>query len=308
MRAEGVGPVAEHARIARRLREAGVTSADAEAWAMLETALDATRLRLRTEPDLRVVPAARRRIDAWIAGRTHGVPLQHLLGVAWFWELPLAAGPGALAPRPETEALVAAALASVRDRAAPLVLDVGTGSGAVAIAIATERPDAEVHGSDVEPRALELAARNVRRHAPAVRLHRADLLRDATLHALLPRLDLLIANLPYLPDADRDALPREVRHDPPRALFGGADGLEPFRALWRQASTGDGATRWAPSAHGWFELDPRNVQEAAREVRSSDPARAVTVHPDLAGRPRFLHVAPADGARPSPRSAPPPPR
>jgi release factor glutamine methyltransferase len=254
---------------------------------MLERVSGADRLAWLTDPDLALDGEQRARLDAWVAGRAAGEPLQHLLGVAPFWGLELDAGPDALVPRPETERLVELALGSLQGRDAPVVLDVGTGGGAIAVAIAVARPDAEVIASDVDPAALALAARNVRAHAPAVRLVEADLLDAPELRSALPRLDLLIANLPYLPDGDAARIPPEVRRDPPRALFGGPDGLDPFRRLWRQLG---GAL--PPGAEAWFELDPRNVAAAAAELRHAGlvRGRSTRVAEDLAGRERFLHV------------------
>lgn len=254
---------------------------------MLEQATGRRRLELLTEPDTLVDRSTRARVLDWTRERTTGVPLQHLVGVAAFWGLDLEAGPQALVPRPETERLVELALERLAGRAAPVVLDLGSGSGAIAIAIARERPDAEVWASEVDAEAAELASRNLARFAPAVRLVHADLFRDETLRDLLPRLDALVANLPYLPDADADALPPEVRHEPPGALFAGDDGLALFRRAWSEAETllGDGAD-------AWFELDPRNLSDAAAWIARRDGAsgRSVERHDDLAGRPRFLHI------------------
>lgn len=262
-------------------------SAEAEAWTMLEQATGRTRLLLLTEPTVPVDRSARARILAWTHGRAAGVPLQHLLGVAPFWGLDLEAGPEALVPRPETERLVEWTLAGLVGRSAPVVLDLGTGSGAIAIAIARERPDAEVWASEVDPGAAALAQRNLARFAPNVRLVHADLFRDDALRGLLPRLDAWVANLPYLPAADADALPPEVAHDPPGALFAGEDGLASFRRAWRQAETA-----LADAADAWFELDPRNVHDAAAWLRQrrGDPGRSIEVLDDLTGRPRFLRV------------------
>ncbi len=262
---------------------------EAEAWALLEHVSGKDRLAWLTEPDASLDERSRARLDDWIGRRAAGEPLQHLLGVAPFWGVMLEAGPDALVPRPETERLVELALAAIADRPAPVALDLGTGSGAIAVALARERPDAEVWAADVDPAALALAERNVRALAPRVRLVRADLLDAPALRALLPRLDLLACNLPYLPDADAETLPPEVRRDPPRALFGGPDGLTPFRRAWRQARAALPA-----QATALFELDPRNVGRAADEVRADAArgGRAIEIEDDLAGRPRFLRIGP----------------
>jgi release factor glutamine methyltransferase len=254
---------------------------------MLERVSGVGRLQWLTEPDATLDEDQRARLDAWLARRAEGEPLQHVLGVATFWGVELEAGPWALVPRPETERLVELALADLAGFASPTVLDLGTGSGAIAVAIARERPDAEVWAADVDEEALGLARRNVRALAPTVRLVRSDLVAAPELRELLPKLDLLIANLPYLPDADAAGLPPEVRRDPPGALFGGPDGLDPFRRAWAQvAGALDG------DAVAWFELDARNVHAAADEVRADPTAggREVRVEDDLAGRPRFLRL------------------
>lgn len=253
---------------------------------MLERVAGRDRLAWLTErPTL--TDAQNARLDAWIAGRAGGIPLQHLLGVAPFWGLELEAGPDALIPRPETERLVELTLAAVAGVDAPRILDLGTGSGAIAIALAHERPDAQVWAADVDAAALAVAQRNVREHAPQVRLLRSDLLEAPEARALLPRLHLLVANLPYLPSADAATLPPEVRREPPRALFGGPDGLDPFRRSWRRLRE-----ELPVTAEAWFELDPRNVAVAAAEVRA-DPAsagRPIEIENDLTGRARFLRI------------------
>lgn len=254
---------------------------------MLERVSGRDRLSWLTEPEAVLRAEQRTRLDGWIDGRAAGTPLQHLLGVAPFWGLALEAGPDALIPRPETERLVELALNAIAGRDAPRVLDLGTGSGAVAIALARERPDAQVWASDIDAAALSVAARNVDAYAPRVRLLRSDLLEAPEVRELLPRLDLLVANLPYLPGADAATLPPEVRREPPLALFGGPDGLDPFRRAWSRLR---GAL--PRTAEAWFELDPRNVAVAAEEVRA-DPAsagRPVAVEADLADRARFLRV------------------
>lgn len=243
------------------------------------------RLELLTDTDWHPSESQTATLERWLRRRAAGTPLQHLLGVAPFYGLELEVGPAALVPRPETEVLVACVLDGIRQVEAPVVLDLGTGSGAVAVALAHARPDAEVWASDVSDEALALAGRNVAAWAPRVRLVRADLFDAPELAALLPRLDALASNLPYLPTRDAANLAPEVRHDPPRALFAGPDGLEVFRRAWRLA-----AARLPARAAAWFELDPRNIGVARREVAAGAGGWDARVHEDLAGRPRVLEL------------------
>ena len=129
-----------------------------------------------------------------------------------------------LVPRPETELLVEVGLTLPAGAA---VLDVGTGSGAVALALKDERPDLEVSGSDISADALTLARANGRRLGLDVRWLRADLLAG-----LADEFDAVLANPPYVADAERAELaPEIVRHEPAGALFAGPDGLSQIRRL-----------------------------------------------------------------------------
>ena len=137
-----------------------------------------------------------------------------------------------LIPRPETEGLVQWAIEVLGARADALVADVGTGSGAIACALAARLPGLRVFALDCSPAALAVAADNVRAHGlgDRVRLAAGDLL--APLSERGVRVDLVVANLPYLPSALIRSLPDEVAAWEPRlALDGGPDGMALLRRL-----------------------------------------------------------------------------
>jgi release factor glutamine methyltransferase len=135
----------------------------------------------------------------------------------------------ALVPRPETELLVEAGLALAPGAR---VLDVGTGSGAVALALAHERPDLRIAGSDISAGALTLARTNSERLGLSVEWLQTDLL-----EGLDDRFDAVLANLPYVAEGERALLAPEIlRHEPPGALFAGADGLDVITRLVAQLS------------------------------------------------------------------------
>src|SRR5213595_2723488 len=134
-------------------------------------------------------------------------------------------------PRPATEGLVRAAVDRIGDRPARVV-DVGTGSGAIAIAIASAAPAAELWATDTSRIAVSLARANVRRHGLSDRVivRRGDLLDPVP-----GSLDLVVANLPYLPGREASSHPELAleRHD---AVFAGGDGLGPYRRLLAQCA------------------------------------------------------------------------
>jgi release factor glutamine methyltransferase len=144
-----------------------------------------------------------------------------------FCGLLLGTRPGAvMTPRPASEQLVRTALDLIAGRPA-VVADVGTGSGALAVAIAAGAPRARVWATDPSPEAVALARENVGRHGLA---DRVTVRRGNLLEPVPGSLDLVVANLPYLPDWERAHHP-ELAGEPPETVFAGHDGLGPYRRL-----------------------------------------------------------------------------
>ncbi|HYZ19952.1 MAG TPA: HemK family protein methyltransferase [Gaiellaceae bacterium] len=141
--------------------------------------------------------------------------------------LSLAARPGrVMTPRPASEQLVAAAVERIGSRALRVV-DVGTGSGAIAVAIAAAAPSAQVFATDTSRCAVALARANVRRHGLE---NRVTVLHGDLLEPVPGPIDVVVANLPYLPAADAGRYP-ELVDEPPTAVFAPGDGLDPYRRL-----------------------------------------------------------------------------
>ena len=188
------------------------------------------RIELYLEFERPLGEAERAPLRNLVRQRGEGRPLQHLLGTVEFLGYTFASDSRALIPRSETEQLVELVLATGEFQNA---LDVGTGSGVIALSLALKRPLASVTGCDVSPEALALAGENAVRHGLAQRVNfvESDLLAN-----IRGPIDVLVANLPYIPAADIPGLSREVGHDPVLALDGGADGLDLIRRLVDGAS------------------------------------------------------------------------
>ena len=166
--------------------------------------------------------------EALLARRLAHEPLAYILGTREFYGMTFEVGPGCLIPRPETETLVEAALAAIaehpRARRLVRVADIGTGSGAIALAIAQHAPSTQVYGVDVSGEALRWAARNMRRFGLA---ERVVLLTGDLADPLTEPIDVLCANLPYVPTDDYEDLPEEIRAAEPQiAVEGGPTGIE----------------------------------------------------------------------------------
>jgi release factor glutamine methyltransferase len=266
---------------AATLADAGIDSArwDAEQLAAHLAGTDRTRLSLLESPDEEFLGRYR---DV-VAARSQRVPLQHLLGTAAFGPVMLHVGPGVFTPRPETEALLEWATAQ-QLAPHPLIVDLCTGSGALAVALAHYRPAARIVAIDNSDAALEYARRNA--HGTAIELLRADVTELASeagpLAELDGRVDMLVANPPYVPD-DAVLDPEVAQHDPHQAVFGGPDGLAVIAPLVRLAG------RWLrPGGLIGVEHDDTTSAQTVELFDHLAAFEDVQARRDLAGRPRFV--------------------
>jgi release factor glutamine methyltransferase len=191
-------------------------------------------------------------------------------------------------PRPETETLVEATLAAVREhpnaRRLVRVADVGTGCGTVALAVAKHAPAVKMFAIDDSTAALEYAGRNRRRFGL---MERVVLLTGSLLDPVGERLDVVAANLPYIPTEEYEHLPPEIRaHEPREAVDGGEDGLEAVRALIAQLQghLAEGAVAVL------MELGPSQTGEVGELLQAALDGSPPVVHRDLAGNRRVVEV------------------
>jgi release factor glutamine methyltransferase len=211
------------------LAAAGVDSPRLDAEVMLADATGLGRSALLADGDEGIDPAAARRFGAMVRRRIRREPVAYILGRKGFRRIELAVDRRVLIPRPETELLVEVALELRPDT----VLDVGTGSGAIALAIADELRGASVVGVDTSAAAIDVARENAER----LGFGNEDRVTFEPLSGNPPqrwvkRQQLVVANLPYVPDGDWSALAPEIRdYEPKEALLGGRDGLDHIRAL-----------------------------------------------------------------------------
>jgi release factor glutamine methyltransferase len=222
-------------RLAREFRRLGFDAPDLDARILVGHALGLDHAALVAQSGRALAAEEAHALAAFAARRVAREPVARILGRKEFWGLPFKLNAETLLPRPETETVVEAALAAVHDRGrAPLrIADLGTGSGALLLALLSELPHAHGVGSDISLAALACARDN------AVALGLADRAAFVACDygaAFTGPIDLLVSNPPYVARADIPALQAEVRDfDPPRALDGGPDGLDEYRAIAPQA-------------------------------------------------------------------------
>ena len=218
---------------AKRLLAAGIDSPRLDAELLFACAAGVTREDLFAA-SIVSDDALRERYAALVELRASRMPLAYIVGRREFYSLEIEVSPEVLIPRPETETLVAAALELLASRPAAAVIDIGTGSGAIALAIAANAPRTRVVATDISAGALEIAARNAVGLGLASRLEfrRADCWQGLDDGEPLGRFDLVVANPPYIREAEIDSLAPEIREFEPRqALAGGPDGLDLYRRI-----------------------------------------------------------------------------
>jgi release factor glutamine methyltransferase len=230
-------PALHRVAVVARLRAAGCVFAEDEADLLISSA--GTPAELLSMVD--------RRID--------GLPLEHILGWAEFCGIRVAVVPGVFVPRARTELLVrqAVALAGAHDA---IVVDLCCGSGALGAAVAASAGQIRLYAADIDPASVACARRNLEPSGGHV--YQGDLFAPLPGH-LRRRVDVLVANVPYVPTAAMSLLPPEARlHEPRLALDGGADGLDVLRRMAAEA------TQWlAPHGHLLVEASERQASSAA---------------------------------------------
>ena len=244
--------------IVTRLRAAGCVFAEDEARLLMSAA--------RTPAEL----------DAMVARRAGGLPLEQVLGWAEFCGLRIAVAPGVFVPRRRTEFLVRRAAALTRP--GDVIVDLCCGTGAISAALAALVDRAEVHAADIDPAAVRCARQNL----PGGHVYQGDLYEPLPAR-LRGRVTVLTANVPYVPTGEIGFLPPEARaHEPLVALDGGTDGLGVLRRVTAAAPV------WlAPGGHLLVEASERQAPLAeaaftasgltARVARSADLDIAVVI-------------------------------
>lgn len=251
-----------------------------EAQVLLEHILEQPRAWVIAHPEALLSNSQQESLAALLAQRLQGTPLPYLLGHWEFYGLDFIVNENVLIPRPETEFLVEEALDWLRGRRPPLlVADVGTGSGCIAVSLACHAPAVTVLATDISRPALTLAQQNVLRHAVSGRVH---LVQANLLEAFAGPLDLVCANLPYIPTTSLNGLD-VARREPRLALDGGPDGLRLIERLIEQAPE-----RIAPGGLMALEMQFDQGEWIAALCRETFPGAEVRVERDLAGFDRIV--------------------
>lgn len=263
-----------------------------EAEVLLGYVLRKDRTWLAAHGETQLAKTAEQRFLSTMSRRKKHEPVAYITGSKEFYGRLFSVTPNVLIPRPETEILIDLIRKQDSNTSQPqLIWDVGTGSGAIAVTLALECPKATVLATDASTKALAIARKNAKRlgatsvqflAASTLDTRAISLLRHHTYgHALW-----IVANLPYLPNADRTRLaPDILRYEPHSALFAGTDGLDIIRIFLQQLSENG-----VPFEKLLLEYDPRQTKKLTHLAQACFPDATLVVHRDLAGRDRVLEI------------------
>lgn len=227
-------------------------------------------------------------LNGVLAELLRGVPVQYVLGEAYFYDFKLAVNPSVLIPRPETEELVSWIIATAKNYAGsnPRLLDIGTGSGCIALACKRHLPTWTVEAMDASPQALQTASDN----ATALKLNIDCWLGDITMPSTIQkpysaagRYDFIVSNPPYILETEAASMPAQVvNFEPAMALFtGNDDPLYFYRKIMTFA-----ATALQPDGYLFFECSEYYADKISSLPECHSFQQAELRH-DLQGKPRM---------------------
>lgn len=213
-----------------RLQDADVDAPRREARLLVGAALEKTPTQVFNDIDDVISDAKIDRIDSFVTRRVAGEPSAYILGEREFWSMPLRVSPATLIPRPDSETLVEMVLDDCDGLGPRQILDLGTGSGCLLLALLSEYPNAFGVGVDISPEAITVAMENAEQNDLS---DRCEFIQGSWTDNIDEHFDLIVSNPPYIPKRDIDDLEKDVRaYEPLRALDGGEDGLDMYRAIF----------------------------------------------------------------------------
>jgi release factor glutamine methyltransferase len=267
------------ARACDILAGSDIEDASLEGEVLLRHVLEINRSQLYTDLDVELSPAQEQALDQMLERRKRGEPSAYITGHREFYGLDFYVDSNVLIPRPETELLVEKAIELARDHPVNTIADSGTGCGTIAVSLAVNLPGLFIYAIDLSPAALEAARKNCRRHGVAGRV---VLLRGNLLEPLMEPVDMIVANLPYVRQADL-LRTGPLSYEPVLALSGGEKGLDVIKALCRQARE-----KLNKGGSLLLEIGEGQAASVTEILRGVFPAGVVDIHRDLAGLERMV--------------------
>ncbi len=263
----------------RTLAGNNIEDALLECELLLRHVLKISRVQLYLDLEDELNPEQEEAFWHLVRRRLSGEPTAYITGNREFYGLDFYVDPRVFIPRPESELLVEKAVNLAQDYPVVTIAEIGTGCGAIAICLALNLPQAKIYATDTSADALEVALFNCQKYEVA---NRICLLHDDMLTPLPEPVDIIVANLPYVREAD---LPQARIFEPLLALNGGADGLERIRQLCHQLGY-----KLRPGGHLLLEIGQGQTAAVINLLSSRFPNARLESTPDLSGIERVVSL------------------
>lgn len=268
------------------VRSNGIASARLEAEILLAHTLKMSRAMLLARLGDSISTADAAQFAGMVARRAQREPIAYIVGHQEFYGLDFVVDRRVLIPRPETEHVVEHALRALKSvpHPEPVIADVGTGSGAIALALARNTTNTKILATDISPDALTVARLNAKRLnlTDRVEFRQTDLLEGITIP-----IDILTANLPYIPLEREAQLPREIREYEPRlATIAGLDGLSIVRRLLKNIES-----YMTRAGFIFLEISEEQGEQARALAQTLLPRAQVEIHQDIEGLDRVVEIS-----------------
>jgi len=266
------------ARARDALAAGGIEDVSLEGEVLLRHALGVSRAELYTDLDSDLTLGQEQVFKESVERRRRGEPSAYITGHKEFYGLDFHVNSSVLIPRPETELLVEKVIGLAQSGISEIA-DIGTGCGVIAVSLAVNLPRITIFATDISPEALEVARANCEKHGVK---DRVILMHGDLLAPLSGPVDIIVANLPYVREADLKNS-AALKHEPPLALKGGRDGLDTVKLLCIQSEKKlrDGGSLLLETGEGQADM-------VVKLLRNSFPQAAIEVCKDLAGIERVV--------------------
>lgn len=263
------------------LSACGIEDAPLECELLFMHILSISRTELYRELDRKLSPEEEEKFWDLLERLISGEPSAYITGHREFYGLDFAVDSSVLIPRPESELLVEMSLTLAQQRPITTIAEIGTGCGAIAISLALNLPQAKIYATDISAAALKVALDNCQKHGVTDRIR---LLEGDMLDPLSEPVDLVVANLPYVREAELPQV-NTSPFEPSLALNGGADGLVKIRQLSSQI--GD---KLRPGGYLLLEIGEGQAEAVATSLLNLFPSAEIEVTPDLSGIERVVSL------------------
>jgi release factor glutamine methyltransferase len=261
------------------LTKNGIDDASLEGEILLRHVLKISRAQLFSDLENDVSASNYKTLMKLIKRRIKGEPSAYITGKKEFYGLDFIVDRNVLIPRPETELLVDQAINLCRNLHYSKIADIGTGCGAIAISLAVNLPTVRIYATDISAKALEVASQNCVKHSVAARI---IFIKGSMLEPLPESVDLIIANLPYVREAD---IRGPLSYEPRMALNGGEKGLDKIEQICLQA--GD---KLNINGSLLLEIGQGQADDVKAILHKYFPSGSIEIKKDLAGIDRVVHL------------------